>query len=43
MPRTQNSGQAPARVQNDPTFAQALLGGAITLLINGEPESAEAR
>jgi hypothetical protein len=32
-----------ARVQNDPTFAQALLGEAITLLINGEPESAEAR
>lgn len=30
-----------ARVQNDPTFAQALLGEAIILFINGEPESAK--
>lgn len=30
-----------ARVQNDPAFAQALLAEAITLFVNGEPESAE--
>lgn len=30
-----------ARVQNDPAFAQALLDEAITLFINGEPESAK--
>jgi DNA-binding phage protein len=29
-----------ARVQNDPAFAQALLDEAITLFVNGEPESA---
>ncbi len=29
------------RVQNDPAFAQALLDEAITLFINGEPESAK--
>ena len=28
-----------ARIHKDPTFAQALLGEAITLFINGEPES----
>ena len=30
-----------ARVQNDPAFAQALLDEAITLFVNGEPESAK--
>ena len=30
-----------ARVKNDPAFAQALLDEAITLFINGEPESAK--
>ena len=30
-----------ARVQNDPAFAQALLDEAITLFINGEPDSAK--
>lgn len=30
-----------ARAQNDPAFAQALLDEAITLFINGEPESAK--
>lgn len=30
-----------ARVQNDPGFAQALLDEAITLFVNGEPESAK--
>ena len=30
-----------ARVQSDPAFAQALLDEAITLFINGEPESAK--
>lgn len=29
-----------ARVQSDPAFAQALLDEAITLFINGEPDSA---
>ena len=30
-----------ARVQKDPAFAQALLDEAITLFVNGEPESAK--
>ncbi len=30
-----------ARVQSDPMFAQALLDEAITLFINGEPETAK--
>jgi DNA-binding phage protein len=30
-----------ARVQSDPAFAQALLEEAITLFVNGEPESAK--
>ena len=30
-----------ARVQRDPTFAQALLDEAITLFINGEPDTAK--
>ena len=30
-----------ARVQSDPAFAQALLDEAITLFINGEPDSAK--
>jgi len=30
-----------ARVQNDPAFVQALLDEAITLFVNGEPESAK--
>lgn len=30
-----------ARVQSDPAFAQALLYEAITLFVNGEPESAK--
>ena len=30
-----------ARVQNDPAFAQALEEEAITLFVNGEPESAK--
>ena len=30
-----------ARVQNDPAFAQALLDEAITLFVNGEPQSAK--
>ena len=30
-----------ARVQNDPAFALALLDEAITLFVNGEPESAK--
>ena len=30
-----------ARVQSDPAFAQALLDEAITLFVNGEPESAK--
>jgi DNA-binding phage protein len=30
-----------ARVQRDPAFAQALLDEAITLFINGEPDSAK--
>lgn len=30
-----------ARVENDPAFAQALLDEAITLFINGEPDSAK--
>jgi DNA-binding phage protein len=30
-----------ARVQKAPAFAQALLGEAITLFINGEPDSAK--
>jgi DNA-binding phage protein len=30
-----------ARVHNDPAFAQALLDEAITLFLNGEPESAK--
>ena len=30
-----------ARVQNDPAFAQALLDEAVTLFVNGEPESAK--
>jgi DNA-binding phage protein len=30
-----------SRVQNDPAFAQALLDEAITLFINGEPETAK--
>ena len=30
-----------ARVQSDPVFAQALLDEAITLFINGEPETAK--
>jgi hypothetical protein len=29
-----------ARVQSDPTFAQAPLGEAITLFVNGEPRRA---
>lgn len=29
-----------ARVESDPAFAQALLDEAITLFVNGEPESA---
>jgi len=29
------------RVQNDPAFAQALLDEAITLFINGEPDTAK--
>ena len=29
------------RVRNDPTFAQALLDEALTLFVNGEPESAK--
>lgn len=32
---------AAARVQSDPAFAQALLDEAITLFVNGEPESAK--
>ncbi len=31
-----------ARVQSDPAFAQALLDEAITLFVNGEPESAKS-
>jgi DNA-binding phage protein len=30
-----------ARAQNDPDFAQALLDEAISLFVNGEPESAK--
>lgn len=30
-----------ARVQSDPAFAQALLDEAISLFVNGEPESAK--
>lgn len=30
-----------ARVKNDPAFAQALLDEAITLFVNGEPDSAK--
>lgn len=30
-----------ARAQNDPAFAQALLDEAITLFVDGEPESAK--
>jgi len=30
-----------ARAQNDPAFAQALLDEAITLFVNGEPDSAK--
>ncbi len=30
-----------ARVQSDPAFAQALLDEAITLFVNGEPDSAK--
>ncbi|NBW55854.1 MAG: transcriptional regulator, partial [Betaproteobacteria bacterium] len=30
-----------ARVHSDPAFAQALLDEAITLFINGEPETAK--
>ena len=30
-----------ARVQNDPAFAQVLLDEAITLFVNGEPETAK--
>ena len=30
-----------ARVQSDPAFAEALLDEAITLFVNGEPESAK--
>lgn len=30
-----------ARAQNDPAFAQALLDEAITLLLNGEPDTAK--
>ena len=30
-----------ARLQDDPAFAQALLDEAITLFVNGEPESAK--
>ncbi len=30
-----------ARVQNDPAFTQAVLDEAITLFVNGEPESAK--
>jgi DNA-binding phage protein len=30
-----------ARVQSDPAFAQALLDEAITLFVNGDPESAK--
>ena len=30
-----------ARVQKDPAFAQALLDEAVTLFVNGEPESAK--
>jgi DNA-binding phage protein len=30
-----------ARAQNDPAFARALLAEAITLFVNGEPESAK--
>ena len=30
-----------ARVQNDPAFAQALLDEAVTLFVNGEPDSAK--
>ena len=30
-----------ARVQRDPAFAQALLSEAITLFVNGDPESAK--
>ena len=30
-----------ARVRSDPAFAQALLDEAITLFVNGEPESAK--
>lgn len=30
-----------ARVQNDPAFAQALLDEAVTLFVNGEPQSAK--
>lgn len=31
-----------ARLQRDPAFAQALLDEAITLFVNGEPDSAKA-
>jgi len=34
-------GTVAARVQSDPAFAQALLDEAITLFVNGEPESAK--
>jgi len=30
-----------ARVQNDPAFAKALLDEAVTLLLNGEPDTAK--
>jgi DNA-binding phage protein len=42
MPLTRDFKQTvAARVQNDPAFAQALLDEAITLFVNGEPDSAK--
>ena len=42
MARTRDFEAAvAARVHNDPAFAQALLDEAITLFVNGEPESAK--
>ena len=42
MALTRDSKEPVAgRVQNDPAFAQALLDEAITLFVNGEPESAK--
>ncbi|HRA77580.1 MAG TPA: transcriptional regulator [Burkholderiaceae bacterium] len=42
MARTRDfEATVAARVHNDPAFAQALLDEAITLFVNGEPESAK--